>query len=79
MKSLNPEALMSYDIEVKMVSGQDDIPKLKIHTEEEGVDGLMTLYEGVPIIDAFLYEGSKNCYQFRSSNLVGRDSIEFVM
>lgn len=42
-----------------------------MHVEEVGVSGLMEVYEGVSIYDAFVHENALNCYKFVSPMILG--------
>lgn len=44
---------------------------MKLHVEEVGVNGLIQVYEGVSIYDAFVHENAMNCYKFVSPMILG--------
>lgn len=43
----------------------------KIHIEEDGIKGLEQLYSGVVVYDAFVHQGSMNCYVYDSGVVLG--------
>ena len=49
---------------------------LKLHIEEVGVAGLIQLYEGVSIYDAFVHENAMNCYKFVAPLILGEDLMD---
>ena len=54
---------------------------LKLHIEEDGINGLPVLYGGVSLYDAFVHNHAMNCYQFTTPMLLGDDkfSVDFVV
>ena len=48
---------------------------LRLHIEEDGVNGLPVIYSGISMYDAFLYSGDMNCYKYQSPLILGEDKL----